>query len=811
MPDDLLHNKADLLVQNNRLPEAWALYGEICERDPDDADAWCMWGVLSIELGQPEAATEKLLKALALDAQNSMANYAIASLHANADRLHDALTHCQRAVDVDPEFAEAWLLLGDLQAGLERTAEAIKSLECVIAMDPAFTPAHRMLGNLWKNEGDLERAASHLNQALQDAPPEPADYDTLASIYLTLGRADDAEAVMRRAVALMPGQPMAHNSLGAILNAQGRHQEALGSFREAARLDPGYAAPIRNLATVSWLLGQPEQALEYTLKLLRLEPDVLLNRQNFMQALSNTTPDSASGEMLEQIERCFEMTGVDAQIIVNPVIRLLMNRREFLELKALIAEGAPARIDTAIADGRLDSVLSNRLFRLLLTHTLITDIELETLIAGLRGAILRLAASGGQPIAPADALTGFAVALACQFFTNEYICPQDGDEDRLLNVLSEQLEERVHDEARDPGDVEFRLTVLAMYTPLYGQRWLGPLIDRQPSCLSGDLQPILKRQWRDHFREAALKSTIAALTDIEDATSQAVREQYEESPYPRWLTVGLYSPRPHRDLLRELFATYAPPSDGPPGPVRALNAGCGTGRHAIMSATRYADCEVLAVDLSLSSLAYAKRSAEELRIDNVTFGQADILGLGTLDARFDLIECGGVLHHIPDTAAALKVLVDLLRPGGVIMVGLYSEIARDNVNKCAAFLHEQGFRKTTESVRRSRQAVIALDTSRPERRVVQSPDFYSLSACRDLLFHEHEHAYRLPDLAELLEGCGLRFLGFEALTPDVINRYREQYPEDPDCVDLGNWDRFEQNNPRTFAKMYNMWCQKSDG
>ena len=56
-----------------------------------------------------------------------------------------------------------------------------------------------------------------------------------------------------------------------------------------------------------------------------------------------------------------------------------------------------------------------------------------------------------------------------------------------------------------------------------------------------------------------------------------------------------------------------------------LIAGCGTGQHSIGTAAMFKDSNVLAIDLSLSSLSYAKRKTEELRIQNIDYMQADIL------------------------------------------------------------------------------------------------------------------------------------------------------------------------------------------
>ena len=135
--------------------------------------------------------------------------------------------------------------------------------------------------------------------------------------------------------------------------------------------------------------------------------------------------------------------------------------------------------------------------------------------------------------------------------------------------------------------------------------------------------------------EASLARTIEAITPIRTGVSSEVREMYEENPYPRWLT--LMRPRPIS------IAEGAPRS--------VLIAGGGTGQHPLYTALSFPESEVLVVDLSRASLAYATRMAQRYRADNLRFRQADILELGSLGQRFDLIESFGVLHHLQDPLA----------------------------------------------------------------------------------------------------------------------------------------------------------------
>ena len=72
---------------------------------------------------------------------------------------------------------------------------------------------------------------------------------------------------------------------------------------------------------------------------------------------------------------------------------------------------------------------------------------------------------------------------------------------------------------------------------------------------------------------------------------------------------------------------------------------------------------MLAIDLSLTSLCYAKRRTQELGIKNMEYGQADVLQLQAIGRTFDIIEASGVLHHLADPLAGWRVLLSILRSG----------------------------------------------------------------------------------------------------------------------------------------------------
>jgi len=183
-----------------------------------------------------------------------------------------------------------------------------------------------------------------------------------------------------------------------------------------------------------------------------------------------------------------------------------------------------------------------------------------------------------------------------------------------------------------------------------------------------------------------------------------------------------------------------------------------------------------------------------------------------LNRTFDVIVTSGVLHHLADPFEGWRILLARLRPGGFMNLGLYSELARSHVIAARELIALRAYPGTPEGIRRFRREVTAPGAS-PELQSLSSvlsetPEFFSTSECRDLLFHVQEHRLTLTQIESFLSQCNLRFLGFE-LEPSVLQRYRARFADDPAAIDLRNWARFEADNPRTFVAMYNFWIQRS--
>jgi SAM-dependent methyltransferase len=304
---------------------------------------------------------------------------------------------------------------------------------------------------------------------------------------------------------------------------------------------------------------------------------------------------------------------------------------------------------------------------------------------------------------------------------------------------------------------------------------------------------------REPIEEKAIAERVVEVAPVTDAVSLLVRQQYEENPYPRWTTVGsggAVSP----DVARLARGKAI------------LVAGCGTGLEAIDVALIFPAARVDAIDLSRASLAYATRKAAELRVANVLFRQAEILDIARLGRSFDLIVSSGVLHHMRDPVAGLRALLGVLAPAGVLKIALYSTLARAAFTEARVWARREGFPATPQGIRDFRAAVLERPDGNPmKRRLTESYDFYSVSTCRDLVFHVEEHSFALPELATIFVELGLSVVRVEARGPHDLEAYKARFPADGAATNLANWDVFERENPTLFSRMYVLWlCRTAE-
>jgi 2-polyprenyl-3-methyl-5-hydroxy-6-metoxy-1,4-benzoquinol methylase len=422
-----------------------------------------------------------------------------------------------------------------------------------------------------------------------------------------------------------------------------------------------------------------------------------------------------------------------------------------------------------------------------LRRLVIFDIDFENALTVLRASLCR-DLSASSPLWHRDDFLCISAALSFYCFQTEYIFAATPEEDIWIAEVRQKL-------LQSPADMDAKaLALFACYESLgsfEASAKLAVICDAEPV-----LTPVADLQIRDVARMSEIKNTISSITPINDIVSGKVQAQYETFPYPRWqhLPIDVALSEVEKDV---------------PEKARILVAGCGTGYEAAYIGMVFPKADILAVDLSKSSLSHAIARAKDLGLSHIRFAQADILQLKDHEERYDYILCSGVLHHMADPFAGWKVLRGLLNTGGLMRIALYSEKARRDIVIARDIISANGFTATAPQMKSFRARAGELVPAEALKTLRKRQDYYHMSMLCDLLFHVQEHRFNLVQIAEMLKDLQLEFSGFN-LFPEALKSFHALHGPAADHRDITLWHALEDNDPDIFTAMYQFWCRAAN-
>jgi len=554
--------------------------------------------------------------------------------------------------------------------------------------------------------------------------------------------------------------------------ALGAHKESLGCLLEAYMIEP------ENVEIQTALIDILACTSGYKL------PQVITNKLANDAIDNHHNAQSLATVLNNQFEENDD---------VNTVISFLENTQNGLN-------------NTTFPEEAIKAVLCDQLFLLVITKATSVSPTVERLIKALRHHFLDewTADIRGEGLLITDYPEVLA-SVACQCFHTEYVFDVTEREEVKVTQLHANIMQNIL--AVHPVD----LAILACYQPL----WTS-LMNSNPDDLQGLIDEsdqwakwmhlIWKAQFLAPCQEAFLTQNIEAYTPMEGAFLQKIAQQYEAFPYPRWQTTQMTQ---QTASLRTIVSQHFPYFNADKisdQPVNILFAGCGTGEQVVQVASNISSQNILAIDLSRNSLAYATRKAQEMGVTNAHFGQADILQVKDWDASFDVIFCTGVLHHMEDPSAGLQSLKGVAKENTLFSLALYSERARINVSAARKFIADHKIPDTLAGLRQFRTMVRELESGHPVKAIANSREFYSASGLHDYVFNTHEIHFTPKKLKALLSENDLEFIGFDLRRSEFKTLYQERFPDDTSMTNLDNWDTMETEYPDMFAGMMQFWC-----
>jgi Tfp pilus assembly protein PilF/SAM-dependent methyltransferase len=741
---------------------------------------------------------------LAIEPRNHGALHLLGALMHQSGRSEEAISLMRQAIAINPRNPDYHYNLGSALNASGRMTEAVEPLSKAIALKPQYAEAHFELGNAHARAGQLDAAERSFRRALDLQPANAGIMNNLGRVLLALGRPEDAAAIWQRAVTLQPDLAMLHLNIGMVRARQNRLDEAEQSLRRALAVQADYPEAVQQLAAVMMRRGHAHDALPLLAQALSRSESADI-KATFAQCLLATQELRPDAALRDLFRRAIEEAWV-RPVLLAPLGTLILKAHPAIgaAIRRVAGQWGKVPASQLLPTGaEIDAVAQEPIVRTVLEAAPNCDIEFERFLTALRAGMLERARNGD---AVGKKTLDLYTSLARQCFINEYVFVETEDERQRVHALQTTIGSalRKRESAPVPQLAEpiapLQLVAFAAYRPLHNLEGAASLPTRSwPTPVSA----LLQQQVDAPLREIALRSTLPSLTPIDEQTEEAE----QQGPSPRWVkATSTLQPRSVPDVVQGYLLFARPLPRGEAANPDALIAGCGSGESAIEAALSYRDARVLAVDENAEDLAYGSRQAQSLSLQRIEFARADLTKLAANGRSFDVIEASGLASR-PDPRAALIALIPLLRPGGVMRIGLLGEAAHRELAAARDFAQQGNYQPDAEGIRLLRQNLLRQPAGNPAEAATRSAEFFAVGTCRALFFGAGGGPLTFPDVQTILDAHNLELLGLET-TPELQDKFAARFPDPAARTDLAAWHAVERENPDRFASMYQVWLRK---
>lgn len=228
----------------------------------------------AFEAGKLKQAMAHCDKALQVNPQHAELLHLSATIAEQLHQYEAALGYVQRALKQAPEASAFHNTRGLIQAGLGQKEEAETAYRLALQFDPTNALAHHNLGEILFAREETEAARQAYQEALRYYPDHAETHGNLGFLLLHQHENETASRHLARAIELAPKKVAFHHNLAHALQALNQHQEALTVLGRALQLKPDFAEAWHDMGVSLLALRKSAEGIAAMEKAAQLKPDL---------------------------------------------------------------------------------------------------------------------------------------------------------------------------------------------------------------------------------------------------------------------------------------------------------------------------------------------------------------------------------------------------------------------------------------------------------------------------------------------------------------------------------------------------------
>ena len=780
----------------------------------EDPIIFNLLGIINSNKGNINLAISYFEKAVKKDPKSYISSFNLGKLYYEIGEKEKSLKSFNNTIEIKKDFIPAYQNILTILIDLNKLEDAQNLIDEISLKSIKFSNLPFYKGKLFLSKGNIDKANDCFTQVIENDPLNYQGYSFLGRLSLIKNNLNESIHHYKKALEIKKQSEDLIN-ISVCFSLLGKIDEAEKYIKDAHELFPNEI-----LACLHWvsLLLKKDMFIDACLKCYEG-----LERYNSLSVEAQKNLEFTKQNIEKKLMDVIETISIDPKTNYDNHPDLVRKNYEFFEkvlsndsyldilaLKNTAQNTLKNMIEKKYLENKFDKEMLSEIISISPLNNFIskianTNIIIEDFLTKARSFIIRMIAEEDYNEIDKNfdytVLKNFIGSIAIQCHHNEYIWNLSEGDSININKITKSLNN--HNQTNQ-SEIEALILTLTTVKNLKDLREIIPNFNDLKNTQDKKLLKIYNYQISDIEKERKIKKTIKSLSNIKNAISKKVQKQYEANPYPRWDNMAINK----HDHYNYIVQTEISPNTFiyEKEKTKILIAGCGTGRHAINAAMSSQRSTITAIDLSADSLAYGIRKANEMGISNIEWVQGDILEVEKFEHNFDYIESSGVLHHMENPSKGFDALMKKLEPNGLMKIGLYSSSSKRRLNNLKEYIKNNNIKRNKKDIDKLRNYIKNSNDKDCLYLKKYIADFFITSEIIDLLLHEQEIFFTIPELKNLFKS-EFNFLGF-IFNGREKKYYQSQFPNDKTHTNLDNWEIIESKNPDFFMRMYQFWLQK---
>jgi tetratricopeptide (TPR) repeat protein len=249
-------NKAQDLLQQNRLSEARILYEQLCGSRRNDIDLWLTLAIINRRMGLFNEADTACRQALSLQKDHALAHHIAGSIQQCLGNIDAAISSYKTAITLDASHAETYYFLGNALQTIGQSFEAAENYRRAVNLKPGYLEALGNLGAVLISLHRFDEARRVLEMTNRLYPNREQILCNLGDLSMLEDHLEQAMSYANSALTINPRFFDAHYLLGRIHRQQQDYDQALYNFNNAMNIQPSNENIIGSIAEILEIRGE---------------------------------------------------------------------------------------------------------------------------------------------------------------------------------------------------------------------------------------------------------------------------------------------------------------------------------------------------------------------------------------------------------------------------------------------------------------------------------------------------------------------------------------------------------------------------